>query len=50
LLDDSHLGLHSKLIAREIADPTDEIIETAIVPQFTLLAEIIQQILGSSHR
>jgi len=49
LLDDSHLGLHSKLIAREIADPTkalDEIIETAIVPQFTLLEEIIQQILN----
>jgi len=48
LLDDSHLGLHSKLIAREIADPTkalDEIIETAIVPQFALLEEIIQQIL-----
>ena len=51
LLDDSHLGLHSKLIAREIADPTkalDEIIETAIVPQFTLLQEIIQQILGAN--
>ncbi len=49
LLDDSHLGLHGKLIAREIADPTkalDEIIETAIVPQFALLQEIIQQILG----
>jgi AcrR family transcriptional regulator len=50
LLDDSHLGLHGKLIAREIADPTkalDEIIETAIVPQFALLQEIIQQILGT---
>ena len=50
LLDDSHLGLHSKLIIREIADPTkalDEIIETAIVPQFALLEEIIQQILGT---
>ncbi|MDD1626773.1 MAG: CerR family C-terminal domain-containing protein [Methylococcaceae bacterium] len=50
LLDDSHLGLHSKLIAREIADPTkalDEIIETAILPQVTLLQEIIQQILGT---
>lgn len=50
LLDDSHLGLHSKLIAREIADPTkalDEIIETTIAPQFTLLQEIIQQILGA---
>ena len=48
MLDDSHLGLHSKLIAREIADPTkalDEIIESAIVPQFALLEEIIQQIL-----
>lgn len=48
LLDDSQLGLHSKLIAREIADPTkalDEIIETAIVPQFALLEEIIRQIL-----
>ncbi len=51
LLDDSHLGLHSKLIAREIADPTkalDEIIGAAIVPQFTLLQKIIQQILGVS--
>lgn len=50
LLDDSHLGLHSKLIVREISDPTkvlDEIIETAIVPQFALLQEIIQQILGA---
>jgi AcrR family transcriptional regulator len=50
LLDDSHLGLHSKLIAREIADPTkalDEIIKTAIAPQFALLQEIIQQILGA---
>jgi TetR/AcrR family transcriptional regulator, regulator of cefoperazone and chloramphenicol sensitivity len=50
LLDDSHLGLHSKLIAREIADPTkalDEIIETAITPQFSLLQEIIRQILGA---
>ena len=50
LMDDSHLGLHSKLITREIADPTkalDEIIETAILPQFTLLQEIIQQILGT---
>ncbi|MFZ2171855.1 MAG: CerR family C-terminal domain-containing protein [Methylococcaceae bacterium] len=51
LLDDSHLGLHSKLIAREIADPTkalDEIIDTSIVPQFALLTEIVQQILGVS--
>lgn len=49
LLDDSHLGYHSKLITREIAEPTkafDEIITTAIVPQFVLLETIIQQILG----
>ena len=48
LLDDSHLGLHSKLIAREIADPTkalDTVIETAIVPQLALLEDIIKQIL-----
>src|SRR5665811_407586 len=51
LLDDSHLGLHSKLITREIVYPTkalDEIIETTIVPQFALLEEIIQGILGTS--
>lgn len=50
LLDDSHLGYHSKLITREIAEPTkalDEIIAIAIVPQFVLLEEIIQQILGT---
>ena len=50
LLDDSHLGLRSKLITHEIIYPTkalNEIIETAIVPQFALLEEIIQQILGT---
>jgi len=50
LLDDSHLGLHSKLISREIADPTkalDEIMQSAIISQFVLLQEIIQQILGA---
>ncbi len=49
LLDDSHLGYHSKLITREIAEPTkalDEIIAIGIVPQFLLLQEIVQQILG----
>lgn len=49
LLDDSHLGYHSKLITREIAEPTkalDEIIAIAIVPQFTLLEEVIEGILG----
>ncbi len=50
LLDDSHLGYHSKLITREIAEPTkalDEIITIAIVPQFVLLEEIVQEILGA---
>ncbi|MCX7099847.1 MAG: CerR family C-terminal domain-containing protein [Methylococcales bacterium] len=49
LLDDSQLGFHSKLIAREIAEPTkalDDIIQTAIVPQFALLTDIIQKILN----
>jgi TetR/AcrR family transcriptional regulator, regulator of cefoperazone and chloramphenicol sensitivity len=49
LLDDSHLGYHSKLITREIAEPTkalDEIIAIGIVPQFVLLEEIVRQILG----
>jgi len=51
LLVDCHLGLYSKLIIHEIANPTnalDEIIETTIIPQFALLAEIIHQILGDS--
>jgi AcrR family transcriptional regulator len=51
LLDDSHLGFHSKLIAREIAEPTralDEIIATAIVPTCTLLEDIVREILGEN--
>lgn len=50
LLDDSHLGLHSKLIAREISDPTkalDDVIATSIVPQCALLEEIIGLLLGA---
>jgi TetR/AcrR family transcriptional regulator, regulator of cefoperazone and chloramphenicol sensitivity len=50
ILDDSSLGHHGKLIAREIADPTnalDSIVETVIEPVFTLLAEIIQQLTGT---
>lgn len=48
LLDDNQLDLHSKLIAREIADPTnalDDIMETALVPQIALLEDIIRLIL-----
>jgi len=50
LLDDSRLGCHSKLIAREMADPTnawDSIITTVISPQCNLLREIISLILGA---
>jgi hypothetical protein len=50
LLDDSHLGLHGKLIARKITDPTealDDIIATAIGPQCALLTETIQRLLGA---
>jgi TetR/AcrR family transcriptional regulator, regulator of cefoperazone and chloramphenicol sensitivity len=49
LLDDSHLGYHSKLITREISEPTkilDEIIATAIAPQFELLHDIVRLLLG----
>jgi len=51
LLDDSHLGLHSKLITREISDPTkalDEVIASGIAPQCALLGEIVGLLLGSS--
>lgn len=44
LLDDSQLGFHGKLIAREISDPTnalDDIIDSTIVPHCALLADII---------
>ena len=50
LLDNNHLGLHSKLITREITDPTkalNGIIATTIAPQIALLQEIIQPILGN---
>ena len=50
LLDDSHLGLHSKLITREISDPTsalDEVIASSIAPQCALLEEIIMLVLGA---
>lgn len=47
LLDDTQLGFHSKLIAREISDPTnvlDEILPISIIPQCRLLEEIIVEI------
>lgn len=49
ITDETDLGWHGKLIAREIADPTaalDRIVEIAIRPAFQLLREIIPPILG----
>ena len=49
LMDDSRLGLHSKLIAKEISDPTnalETLLEIAIKPQMKLLQDIIQPIIG----
>lgn len=49
LLDDSQLGLVSKMITREIADPTpafDGIIETMIAPQCLLLKDIVGSLIG----
>lgn len=49
LLDDSALGHHGNLIAREIAHPTaalDGIIQSAILPQFAVLQEVVPALLG----
>jgi AcrR family transcriptional regulator len=49
LLDETALGHHTKLVVREIADPTNAlsgIIETAIAPQFMLLRELLPALLG----
>lgn len=49
LLDDGCLGFHSKLITREISNPTkalDDVIATSIAPQCALLEEIVQTLLG----
>ncbi len=49
LMDESNLGYHGKLIAREIADPTsalDEIIKIAIIPHFEMLGTIVPELLG----
>jgi AcrR family transcriptional regulator len=52
LTDESNLGYHGKLIAREIADPTDaldEIVKIAIVPQFEILKEIVPELIGHEY-
>ena len=49
LMDDSHLGFHARLMAREIADPTgalDIIIETVMRPRFQILRDIVRQLAG----
>lgn len=49
LMDDSHLGVHAKLMAREIADPTgalDYIVDTVMRPRFLMLREILPQLAG----
>lgn len=50
IMDDSALGHHGRLIAREIAEPTaalDHIAQTVMVPVFGLLAEIVPQLVAS---
>jgi TetR/AcrR family transcriptional regulator, regulator of cefoperazone and chloramphenicol sensitivity len=47
LLDDTQLGFHSKLIAREISNPTPalhEIMHSAIAPQCRLLEDLIVEL------
>lgn len=49
LLDQSHLGWHGRLIAREIAEPTaalDGFVATAINPNRRLLQNIVADLLG----
>jgi AcrR family transcriptional regulator len=49
LMDDSHLGCHARLIAREIVDPTgalDEIAETVMAPRFRVLQDIVERLAG----
>ena len=49
LLDDTALGHHAKLITREIVDPTsalDDIIRTAMAPQFAMLREMMPSLIG----
>jgi len=47
ILDDSELGFHGQLIAREIAHPTnalDGIVKSIIFPMFDLLSDIVPQL------
>lgn len=49
LMDDSQLGFHAKLMAREIAEPTgalDFIVDTVMRPRFRVLREILPSLVG----
>jgi AcrR family transcriptional regulator len=49
ITDDTDLGWHGKLIAREIVDPTgalDRVVDIAIRPAFRMLRETLPRILG----
>jgi AcrR family transcriptional regulator len=49
LLDDGQLGIHARLMAREIADPTgalDLIIDTVMRPRFLILQNLVRQLAG----
>lgn len=50
LLDDSHLGFHAQLLAREIVDPTgalDYLVDTVMRPRFQALRDIVPRLAGS---
>lgn len=49
LMDDGREGLHAKLMAREIVDPTaalDYVVETVMRPRFTMLGELLPHFVG----
>lgn len=51
LLDESDLGFHARLMAREIAEPTEAlhvIIDTVMKPRFMILRELIPQLVGET--
>lgn len=54
MLDDTYLGRHGKLLAREIADPTptgalDQVIETTMKPHCELLDGIVAELVGPGY-
>ena len=49
--DESDLGFHARLMAREIAEPTEAlhfIIDTVMKPRFLILRELIPQLVGDT--